>query len=745
MRHMPVFLLSVFWLGVATAEPVRVQTGEHAEFTRVVLIIPTGAEWQLGRRDNSYVMRLPGTDGYETRGFFDLIPKDRIAAVSQDPDAGELRLQLGCSCYAEAFLDRPGVLVIDIRDGTASPGSPFETVLDMLPDDSAARGPVPNTTYLTQREPILPLFPQQRSETVSEVVEAVQPAAVINVPVQEPDLPVEGSVISDLAALEQSVTESLGRALSQGLLETDLGNSTGDAGAPTINNLEDRPAPGLRVATSIDRAAIPDDPFAPTTQQGNTCLPGQYFDVASWGDERPYAAQIGEARAQLTGEFDRLEEEAVTTLARRYIYFGFGREAQQVLKLDAVTSQERLYLAAIANIIDGEPVDTDLFAQQVSCQSEVALWAALAFSDGALDSQLDRPSVLRTFKSLPPALQSHLAPRLTERFVAIGDNDAAFQALDVVRDVSDAPLDAALAEVSLNRALGKDEVAAEQLENIVDTEVRVTPEVLISLLEQAVRNNRPIDEKDLVLADALRFENAQLPVAADLAVAQIRAYLHSANFDAARHLMRDEAEQIGDARGAVLANEFARSATAGMPDSDFLSFAFEDDQPSISPETENALARRLLDLGFADRAQFFLTNQASDTTAEERDYLRADAAIALGDLDRAGLLLMNWNTERADTLRQIVDDMRATDSIIARDFRSGGDARSQWQRGDWGDLVSSEDTLLQAASTAFLDQDRATLDPEMPLASGRTMLEQSAQSRDVVQNLLERFTGPSDF
>ncbi|WP_411889593.1 hypothetical protein [Yoonia sp. SDW83-1] len=744
MRHMLVFLLSVFWLGAATAEPVRVQTGEHAEFTRVVLIIPTGAEWQLGRRDNSYVVRLPGTDGYETSGFFDLIPQDRIAAVSQNPDAGELRLQLGCTCYAEAFLDRPGVLVIDIRDGTASPGSPFETVLDVPPDDSAARGPVPNTTYLTQREPILPLFPQKRSETVSEVVEAVQPAVVTNVPVQQPDLSVEGSVISDLATLEQSVTESLGRALSQGLLETDLGNGTSDGG-PMINNLEDRPAPGLRVATSIDRAAIPDDPFVPTTQQGNTCLPGQYFDVASWGDERPYAAQIGEARAQLTGEFDGLEEEAVTMLARRYIYFGFGREAQQVLKLDAVTSQERLYLAAIANIIDGETVDTDLFAQQVSCQSEVALWAALAFSDGALDSQLDRPSVLRTFKSLPPALQSHLAPRLTERFVAIGDNDAAFQALDVVRDLSDAPLDAALAEVSLNRALGKDEVAAEQLENIVDTEVRVTPEVMISLLEQAVRNNRPIDKDDLVLADALRFENAQLTVAADLAVAQIRAYLHIAKFAAARQLMRDEAEQIGDARGAVLADEFARSATAGMPNSDFLSFAFEDDQPSISPETENTLARRLLDLGFAERAQQFLTNQASDTTAEERGYLRAEAAIALGDLDRADSLLTNWNTERADTLRQIIDDMRATDSIIARDFRSGGDARSQWQRGDWGDLVSSEDALLQAASTAFLDQDRATLDPEMSLASGRTMLEQSAQSRDVVQDLLERFAGPSDF
>ena len=97
---------------------------------------------------------------------------------------------------------------------------------------------------------------------------------------------------------------------------------------------------------------------------------------------------------------------------------------------------------------------------------------------------------------------------------------------------------------------------------------------------------------------------------------------------------------------------------------------------------------------------------------------------------------------------QVVDrGKRPHDAVAAQPAwdRSGGDARSQWQRGDWGDLVTSDDTLLQAASTAFLDQDRATLDPEMPLASGRTMLEQSAQSRDVVQDLLERFAGPSDF
>ena len=728
-------LLSLVWLGPAVAAPARVQTGEHADFTRVVVIIPADANWQLGRSDTGYLLRLPGVDGFATDDFFDLIPKDRITAVSQDPATGELRLDLNCVCNADAFLDRPTVLVIDIRDGPAAPGSSFETMLD------AQLAALDSATPEDRLElaPILPLFAVPGPEIVGPPTDL---PSLVGPPVDQLEPEIDASRAPDLAALENSVVESLGRALSLGLLEADPDRPAPFGDMPEMSNA---PAPGMRVSTGVDRAAIPEDPFAPLTQQGDACVPGAYFDVVNWGDDRPFSDQISAARAQLTLEFDRVDEDAVTALARTFVYFGFGREAVQVLALDALMSQERLYLAAMAKIIDGDPVDPVLFAQQVSCQSEVALWAALASPEGALDARLHRQSVLRTFNALPPALQAHLAPRLSERFLAIGDSDAAMQTLDAVNAIPDPPLAADLANAELSRALGDEGAATAALERIADTDARVSPEAMIRLLTDAVRDDRPVRENDLILADALRFENATLPIAADLAVAQARAFLHLRDFSAAQALIDDLDGDLDDARHAALGDEFARRAASDMPDGDFLVYAFGDDARNLPAATENLLARRLLSLGFAAQAMQRLAAAPGGDADEERLYLLTEAAIAVGDLARADATLGDLATDRANALRQHVDDLRITNSIVPREFRRDGADGPLWQRGDWGELTQSGDALLQAASIAALDNDIAAVDQDRPLTSGRALLDQSAAARAVIEDLLERFEGPADF
>lgn len=734
------------WLVLATgalAQPVPIRTGEHADFTRVVLTIPTGADWQLGRDSAGYVLRLPVSEGYDTARFYDLIPPDRITAVSQVRDEGLLRMAVACPCNVDAFLYRPDILVIDVRDGPPTANSPFEALLD-VPGPSLVGQQ--NSAFAIPRNPVLPIIlpPPDAVSPASDPALAVAASAVGQMP--EHIAPRPSSLNKDLAELEQAVTQSLARGLSQGLLDT---GSSRDGAAPTLDQaLRDAlgangaQAPGIMALTSVDQNATPPDPVVSSTQSGRSCLPSDYFDVASWGDERPFQTQIAEARARLTHEFDRTEEPDVMDLARLFIFFGFGREAVQVLELDGISSQERRYLTALAAIIDGDPLEPGLFYQQVSCPTSVALWAVLGQREGSMDADVDRASVMRSFKALPLALQAHLAPLLAERLIAIGDTNGASQALAVTRANPDRPVAAELAETALTHAMGAPEEAVAELAELASSDRRMTPEAMTEFLLGAIKTKKPVREEDFIFADALRFENAQMPVAGDLAVAQVRALLAADRFTTARALMVEESAAIGEDRLGALTEEYVSQSTDRMSDAAFLSFAFGSLPRPVSSLTENRLAQRLLDLGFPDRAAAMLSG---DDEEEDRQILRAQIALESGDPETAVAALEGVTADRAQKLRRVAQDLAFADALVPDLSVTAGTAESLWRRGAWGELAQSNDPLLQAASSAVLRPEIAGLALDTPLASGRALLDQSAQSRAVLDDLLARFTTPEDF
>ncbi len=727
-------------------QPIAIQTGEHPTFTRVVLSIPVNAEWRLGRNETGYILRLPTQDGYDLSNFYDLIPRDRIESVVQNADDGELSLRTSCACSADAFLYRPDILVIDIRDGAPEAGSPFELALDKRSTDIRQIDQNNAEPYNIPSKRFLPLI---SSPVLGQLTEVAMPEPEPTIATEVTNTNGETSSLDDdLASLEQSIALSLARGLSQGILEPDLGTSdavSSDNEALTLAlGLDGALAPGLRARTSVDQAAIPEDPAVAVTQSGDTCLSGRHFDVGSWGDERPYAVQISEARAALTQEFDQINQQAVLDLARRFVFFGFGREANQTLEIDGVRSVERHHLATIARIVDDDPVEVGLFDQQVSCQSPVALWAMLAQKNGAQDAQVDRTSVLRAFKALPFDLQTHLGPRLADRFIAIGDMDGASQAIAVVRADPDPTIDATIAQTDLTRALGQPAEATEVLAELADTDIRMTPQAMAKYLTEAVKNSLPLNDDDFLLADALRFESAQLPVVGELSVAQVRAYIYLGEIVAASALIAEEAAEIGADRLFDLRNEIAIAAVTRLDPVDFLTFAFDDEVGPISYGTENRVARRLLDLGFPDAAQTLIIDIIDGEPEEARRYLRAEASLAMNDVERATAALDGLTTDRANALRRVIDDTLADNVLIPDMSAAEVSETNQWRRGDWNDLGQSEDPVLQAVSAAVLEQEVAELDTSTPLASGRALLNRSAQSRGLLDDLLNRFTAPED-
>lgn len=125
--------------GQLHAETVRIRSGEHGNFTRIVAEAAAPEGWALGRAgEGGYELRLGDGAEYDLADAFRLIGRDRIATLAPGTAPGSLMLGLGCDCHATAFVTAGGALVIDVADGPPAAGSPFEA---RLPAPGTEAGP----------------------------------------------------------------------------------------------------------------------------------------------------------------------------------------------------------------------------------------------------------------------------------------------------------------------------------------------------------------------------------------------------------------------------------------------------------------------------------------------------------------------------------------------------------------------------------------------------------------------------
>jgi hypothetical protein len=704
MRYRLLLSLLVFWPHLVAAAPLRVQTGEHADFTRVVIGLPSGADWQLGRVSAGYVVRVSATDGFMLDDFFTLIPRDRISEVSQDLDKGELQLIVDCECHALASVYLSDFLVVDIRDGPAPPDSPFEGAL-VSPNTVTPDPSLPALFGFPYRPAQNRLLPLVTPRFLGPELEPPANDAEQNEDVADSPAPLVSTISADeaLRRIAQSLTESVGRGLTEGLLQEGL--STASQTSTSNDDLRRLPLqaradlPGVTARTSIDPLAVESAAPSPQTQDGQRCLPEAAFDVASWGNDSPPAQQLNLIRSGLAAEDGRFEEGSLLTLARIYVFLGFGREAQQALELEGVQSQERMLLRAIAQIIDDEFVAHAVFAGQVSCPTNVALWALLAQSTAPTDAEVNRTAVVNGYRALPIFVQQAIASRLSQALLAIGAEDEALQVLAPQTAVASGDIARVLAEASLAEALGENMRAMDKITDAARNAPRASPEAMARFFREGASRGIGFSDEDFLLADALRFETADLPAATELADAQFVGYLSVDRFEDARSLLISRRNTLSDDAYAARESDAYQQAAERMPDAPFLEFVWQVDLTRQDAETQNVIAQRLVELGFPDRAIAVLTSPAEGEDAAQRDLLIADALQAI-----------------AATRPTTVEDGNSLPS---------GDA----------DLDGFEDAMTQAFSP---------IDPPT-LRDSRTLVDTAAQSRESIRTLLQSVPAPSNF
>ena len=700
---------------VSWATPLPVQTGEHATFTRVVITAPEDAGWQIGRDLTGYVVRVETENGFDLAGFFDPIPRDRIVAVTQDSARGELRLAVSCLCNASAYLLERRFLVIDIRDGPATRMSSFELALPALGNMSPApKDPVATQeNFVVARAPILPLVTSRLRDSNPTTANPAGPAsqmppienaAVANEVAPELETPEE-----TLQAMTQMLTESLGRGLTEGLLRGELT----EGGSPQMaDRLSDGALalPGVTTQSGIDPFAVSGMTSDLQTQTGQACLPDEFFDVGAWGTNAPPHEQIKVARGKLVDQAGQFDAGALLDLARLYVFLGFGQEAQQTLLADMENSRERLFLRLIAQTIDQQPVQDDLLTEQVSCTGKVALWALLAETERPFDAQVNDNAVISAFKALSPFVQDAITPRLAEALLEVGARDTALQVLNGASGENTDQVDLALAQASLADALGEGALASETIVDAVRNGTRITPNAMVEFFRTGIEDKLPFSDADFLLADALRFENADTGADLDLADAQFAAYLSVGRIADARSLQRTRLAVLNPG-GAIndRATLFQASAER-LPDADFLEFIWDEDLQEDSLEAQLAVADRLLDLGFSERTLDILAAANGERAKELREAARVAA-------------------ERSqDTIAEASEDPLLSSSVSL----GTADVASASNRSASGD----------GASVARLLQSISVEGPS--LRNSRELVQGSIQSRAAIRDLLEQTPAPDD-
>ncbi|MCK4713848.1 MAG: hypothetical protein KAT26_13315, partial [Marinosulfonomonas sp.] len=563
-----------------------------------------------------------------------------------------------------------------------------------------------------------------------------------------------------ITEMQSEMLRQIGHAASQGLLDANLPQiiqEEPDTDEPLVVAQKEDPATqphvNIHIESSVDREFVNMLPTNLMTGDGAECLPDELFNVVEWGDPDAVFDQIVVQRSRISGEFDKVDQQAVAALVRAYIYAGFGVEAMSALNAFDVTLQDAGVLTTMAQIVDG-PLSAHGSALdgQVGCDSAVALWSALAALKLSKGMEINHTSVLGAFSSLPFHLRRHLGPRLSQKFLDIGDIETARALRNAIaRAPGDAGPEFRLLDARLDQARGMHGTAEQAMEEIIAEGSGVAPRALVELLEAKLEQKAEINQNLLVVAQSYIFEQQHTEIGANLTRVVALAHAKSGDLPAALEMMRKmelsghfNAMETGQAWEKVL--NFAVNEALNES---FLQFAFaaQDDleNQQIARDIRRKAAGRLLDGHFAKMAQKLLAAPAAPT-ADDR-MLLARAAIIENEAEYAIAILEHVSGNEAARLRAHAYEMRGKHLDAAHEYGSIRDQGSQhnafWRAGDWqrlGDIGSGPE---KDAAQIMMAQDPMPAKSDGIIAQDKSLLEASTTTRQSIEALLEEYPAPA--
>lgn len=416
------FLGTILLLGFGTfdlkAQDIRLTSGEHAYFSRIVIFFDNIQDWQFGRSPDGYTLIYSdAATGFEMGEVYQFIPRTRVSGVSHDASTRRINFTLACECHADAFALRGGNLALDFKDGPPPPNSRFEALITGESMEGAVReAPAPRpTSALVETSGEKPQRPQTNATRLTLSVSGPNPfeEALSQQLTEEEALPVRAP---DQIQLRNSMLRGLSDALSAGLVDPVDASPFQAIGTPLSppqnrNTIEDHMDLTNQLLRDVERFA--------TSPPPTTCPEGP--DFAGFDPETLVKRVADLRRESVDGQF-RDVPEVMEDLAEHYLFMGFGAEARSSIKL-APDSKHADVILGIAAVLDEDPLPP-ILEDLASCQNSLSLWYVLAFPDGREIAEKTRETALRTFSSLPSHLRAQLGTRLAQTFALSGDRAA---------------------------------------------------------------------------------------------------------------------------------------------------------------------------------------------------------------------------------------------------------------------------------------------------------------------------------
>ncbi|WP_333816082.1 hypothetical protein [Tabrizicola sp.] len=699
-----------------TAETARVRSGEHGDFTRLVIELPTAEAWTLGRTETGYAFAAGAESQpqYDLSRVWDLIPRSRLRSVAQDRQTGALTLDLGCDCHIFPFETRPGTVVLDIKPGPAPTASTFEDPFVMPGAKVAAKvAALPAYDWLADRE-------------------AGGPSPVPSPP---RPLPLKTGSVS-LEPLRDALLQEIARGAADGIVDMEL---PGKPPAAEEIDSSDLPWSNIHIGELPGVIVTDPDDFIAGSRPEHACADPALLDLPAWGGTSPPQELLADSRSGLFGELDTPEPEAILRAVRLLLYLGFGAEARQTADLAGSDAPDDLrYYRSMAKIIDGESDADTPFATMLDCDGPAALWAALAHDRLPADKGTKRDAILQAFIALPAHLRQHLGPALAEKFLARDDGDAARMIRDAMERAPDADA-AAVALLDAKAELHGDNPRAAR----THAEAAVAldgdgPDGLVTLVESHFRSLDPLGPEIAEALRALQGETAGTAEGPGVDRAVVLALALSNQIEAAFH--------EASAKGGVLADLW-RVTEDRATDDEFLKQAVLPTgatAPMVDASLGQTIADRLLSLGFGDAALVWIGPVTPGDPPDKRR-LAARATLLQGDARSTIALIDGLGDAEAESLRAKaliqLDDSAAAALALAAAGEAEAAARVSPWTGDWTGLDPAlPDPWLKAADivAAAPGDDGTGL-----LGRGGKAVEASVASRAAIEALLTSVVSPS--
>lgn len=711
IRFLAAFLLMVGLAVPAEAQAVRVTAGEHEGFTRVVLDYPRAVDWQVGRTEDGYELRLAGEAmRYDLTRAFTLIGRERLSGLWADPESGALRLEVGCACHALPFALRDDTVVIDLRDGSPPPEWGFETGFDGLRKAPLrGRAPAVAQNYPAVREETSAVAGESQAPPVKwDWAQGALAAGGSDAPTPVPPLP-----DARIGALRQALVESFAKAATQDLVDP-------------VEKLGPRERTGVKApmaemrlgGVEVRPASEPEPDLA---REGALCPGDTSLALQDWGDARPIHEQMADATASLAGEFDRTQPDALYRAVRFQLFLGFGAEARGLMRAFDGPMPERALWTTLSYLVDGGTDPEGAFKGLAGCDDAAALWATVA--DPALPlGAVNTPALLRSFSALPPHLRLGIGPSLAERFMTAGDGVTA-QALSdaLLRPHDEEARRTVLMQARFAIEAGDYAAADAALAPLVADAGPLAVDVLVTQVELAARTGAALGQEVVTTVESLLREAGE-EESVSLRRALVLARALSGDFDSAFAALAESAETAPDLWHLL--------AEKG-PDEALLAHALTDDpalRDALPAETRRKVAERLLTLGFADAAGLW--------AGADDPLLSARAALMTGEPERVLQILGAADGEEAKKLKaEALLQVDAAAAVPAFEGLGDADAAARAARlaEAWPELAANQGDAWGVVAGALSPAST----PSQTLARSRALVDSAQGTRAAVDALLK--------